>query len=756
MFENLINLINKQDLEALREAVNSNDNEKEALPKILEKFQNDFSHPSKYIKDSSPDRDFDEKLDLLLAFYQGYESQKEIYTALDELKRERMLAKEREQKLFEEEMAMALIVRSFEPGLSASIPTPAAVSQQRTMGSANTLGTKEYMENYKIRTRLQANILDRVSSLAKKKGKMDKVAIKGLIGRLITPDQSFSPKNSGKQDQEKVLLEQLYDPSIPENAKSAFNQLYIAILQILADDSKPFAEKLESMFSLYRAYEDVLSSRIELFLYPAEMNGESWLLENIWITENKKTVNLKTFIRARVKEGDEGFFTDEALKQEIVAAYLKMLFQYMGNKITFEVKELGHAHKEVLELPVFQTLTKVFEKHSGIQSLREMPKKEMEELIERFSAEIVDKQHNTIKHKVAEEKQKVIEKINILLSISLQEEKSAAYKLLHDTIIRYTEEKSLAGYIGLIDYLSSEKDSSILNKLNPRSLKSIIDSDEDIQRLIEESQIIVDEIRRLQTCFVACDEAIKSLDLLKERNTPVASLISAASSSSESSTSTQSPTTNDASTATNSSAKSRRQRLRIGRKPDITAESSTIKIVSAVSSTTENVKSFLSSTGSAPIEETSSFQGDRSTEQSAASANSAPAPIFAPIELEMRPRNDRIKFGGYRSEGSTSLASPAPVSSAPVSPAPVSPAPVSSVPASPVPVSPVITRSPYAIFARHRSTVISAPASPVPESAAPESAAPESSASVSPAPESSAPTNVEPNDKTGTTTMKKG
>ena len=145
MFENLINLINKQDLDALREAVNSKENEKESLPKVLENFQTDFDHPPKYIKDSSPDRDFDEKLDLLLEFYQDYESQKEIYTALNELKRERMLAKELEQKSIEEEMAMALIVRSFEHGLSASIPIP-AVSQQRTMDSASTLRTEEYIE----------------------------------------------------------------------------------------------------------------------------------------------------------------------------------------------------------------------------------------------------------------------------------------------------------------------------------------------------------------------------------------------------------------------------------------------------------------------------------------------------------------------------------------------------------------------------------------------------------------------------------
>ena len=493
------------------------------------------------------------------------------------------------------------------------------------------------------------------------------------------------------------------------------------------------------------------------------MKGESWLLENIWITENKKAVNLKVFIKDRVKEGEEGFFTDEALKQEIVAAYLKMLFQYMGNKITFEVKELKHAHKEILELPIFQTISKISEKHGNIESLRGMPKKEKDELIERFNVEIGEKKEYTVKQKLADEKQKIIEKINLLWSISIQEEKSSAYRFLQDAIIKYTEKGSLEGYIGLIDYLSSEKDASIiLNRLNPRGLKSTIDSDEDIQRIIEEAKVIVDEIRRLQNCFVACNEAINSLNLLKGSNTPVASPTSTASSTSGSSTSAQSLTTSDASTAANSSAKSRRPRLRIGRKPDVTAESSTIKIVSAVSSTAENVKSFLSSTGSAPIEETSSFQGSSPTEQSAASASSAPAPVFATIEREMKPRNDRIKFGGYRSEGSTSLASPAPVSPAPVSPAPVSPAPVSSAPVSsvpvssapvspvpvssapvsPVPVSSAITRSPYAIFARHRSTAESASVSPAPVSSAPVVG--------------SAPADADPNDKAGTTTMKKG
>lgn len=508
MSENLINIINELNLEALKQATQG-DGGKEELPEILRDFQEKFHKPPKYLKNSTPDEEFNAKLELLLGFYAGYRDQQAVYLALRTLEREQRDKNQRALELLEESMMDAMQRQQFYTEVG-QIHTPSipVSSPQSSVNRTNTLSSQAYLENYKIRAALQKVIRDRVSSQASS-SKMDKLALRAMIGRIITPDQPFSAENS-TNEQDEALFESQYNPLIPQNIKNTLEAFYTAIAKTLADNDIPFSKKLETLFLLYKHYWTILRSETEMFLYPEEMEGKSWLLENIGIAEHE---DLKAFIQSKVKDGEEEFFTEEALKEELIASYLKMLFQYMGNKITFNIKKLEHPYKEILEITIFQTLSKIFEENRNIESLRDMSDKN-EKLIERFKAELENKK-NEIDGKLDDKKEELAEKIRALWTIADKKE----YGFLQDAIRVQAGNQSAEEYMKVVFYLFDQKNASFLiSKLNPQHLKPIIDADEDIKNLMEEARGIVNEIKRLQNCLIACDDAHKSMDILKSDN----------------------------------------------------------------------------------------------------------------------------------------------------------------------------------------------------------------------------------------------
>lgn len=610
--KHLIQIITRLDLAALQQAISalsdSDDEkgkEKIELPEILSAFEKDFNESLPYIDILPPDKDFDAKLELLLEFYKTYNEQ--IYAALQKLETKRL------QEMKHMQAAASLFFEEEEPAIQEH--------------SASVLSSPMVVDT--ISMRLEDIIVDRVSR-STTAGKMDKVAIQGMISRIFTPDQQFS---SGSSD-DKVLLEQLYNPLMPQNIKETMNVLFEAILAILANDTIPFARKLENIFSLYKQYEPILKSATEHVLYSAEMSGKSGLLKNILLSVPEELISLEDFIRGKIKEGEEYFFAGEALKQQIIAAYLKMLFQYLGNKITFAVKELEHPHKEILEITIFQTLSKIFEENKEISSLRQMPNKD-EKLIERFKMELRDKKGNTVLWKLKQERKnlqakikELLERVNELSAIAAREGKEEKYKPLQTEITLKAE--SPVEYIKLIDSLSAHKSSSFLSTLNPKSLKAVIVSDKNISQKIDEAKGIVDEIKRLQACARACDEASASMNSLQGDSA------------------TPEPTSKRTSSF-----------LRLGKKPSLSPTSSTQSPVERKSrlriggGLTGNPTSSFASTSSAPVSQEPQVV-------SLANPHSAPAPMTISATTSSAPTSPWVsrssKSSTPNSSGTTSPA----------------------------------------------------------------------------------------------------